>query len=182
MNSIHSLQIGQACAFDFIQAVVTSVTATLEKTAKHAVIQKEEQQVAEYYEKHQRQARAEAEARQGLLSPNTPSQMESNKKPAPGKASKAPETKVEKKQDSKVQEPPAQITQNQGKKKKGKVPEPEPIPEKKVATMPEKKWTELPEYRSAYLQALNEGLNGQGARDRARGLLVNVLADVRTSF
>ena len=52
------------------------------------------------------------------------------------------------------------------------------IPQKTIAIMPEKKWTELPEYRSAYVQALNEGLNGQSARDRTRGLLENVLADV----
>jgi hypothetical protein len=44
-----------------------------------------------------------------------------------------------------------------------------------VAVAPEVKFTDLPEYRSAYLQALNEGLAGQPARDRARGLLEFVL-------
>jgi hypothetical protein len=37
------------------------------------------------------------------------------------------------------------------------------------------KLTELPEYRSAFLQALNEGLTAQNARNRARALLEYVL-------
>ena len=41
MNSVHSLQKGQACAFDFIQNVVSIVTSELEKNQRNNRIEME---------------------------------------------------------------------------------------------------------------------------------------------
>jgi hypothetical protein len=155
MNSIHSLQNGQACAFDFIQNVLSTLSTCMEQKAKSTLFQKEEQEVAAYYEKANKKALAEANARKEAIARQNNQQME--------QASKA-------ENDSK-----------KFKDKKGKIslPEAPPVVTRHVPVMPEKKWTELPEYRTAYLQALNEGLAGQDARDRTRGLLVNVLAEVQ---
>ena len=168
MNSIHSLHQGQACAFDFIQCVLSSITASAEKKTKNLVFEKEEQQVAEYYERAAKKALAESNARKEAILKQTTqladiaAKAESDKKKFKSKA----ETQSQKQK------------QKQGSQALGP-DDPPPVPVRKVLTMPEKKWTELPEYRSAYLQALNEGLEGASARSRTRDLLANVLAEVR---
>lgn len=167
MNSIHSLQRGQACAFDFIQNVLSNITAEIEKNQKNNLIEIEKLEVAEYYNKMNRNNLAETNARKEIMSKQNNSGTNSNINLNSIKKLDANET-----------------AKNQDKKRDGKVSigvetPVGPIP-KPVLAIPEKKWTEIPEYRNAYLQALNEGLSGQTARDRARALLVNVLADVST--
>lgn len=155
MNSIHSLQNGQACAFDFIQNVLSTLSACMEQKAKSSLFQKEEQEVAAYYERANKKALAEANARKDAIARQNNQQIE-----LAIKTEKESKKFKEKKGKELPQEAPPVVTRH-------------------VPVMPEKKWTELPEYRTAYLQALNEGLAGQDARDRTRGLLVNVLAEVQ---
>lgn len=155
MNSIHSLQKGQACAFDFIQNVLSTLTSCMKQKAVSALFQKEEQEVAAYYERANKKALAEANARKEAIARQNNQQTEA-----------AVRAEIESKK-------------SKDKKLKAVLPDAPPVVTRAVPVMPEKKWTELPEYRTAYLQALNEGLSGQGARDRTRGLLVNVLAEVQ---
>lgn len=170
MNTIHSLHQGQACAFDFIQCVLSSTTASAEKKSKNLVFEKEEQQVAEYYERAAKKALAESNARKEAILKQTNQLADIA-------------TKAE--NDRRKFKSKADTQTNAQKQKHGPLAlglgpdDPPPIPVRKVLTMPEKKWTELPEYRSAYLQALNEGLGGAAARARTRDLLTNVLAEVR---
>ena len=174
MNSVHSLQRGQACAFDFIQNVVSIVTSELERNRRNNLIEMEKLEVDNFYNKMKRNNLAETEARKEIMSKqnnlgvnnitiNNNNNNNNNKFGNNGDL-----RMTNKKLISKTT---AGID----------VPSSGPVP-KVALLMPEKKWTEIPEYRSAYLQALNEGLNGQNARDRARSLLVNVLADVSTTL
>ena len=60
MNSVHSLQEGQACAFDFIQNVVSIVTSELEKNQRNNRIEMEKLEVDEFYNKMKRNNLAES--------------------------------------------------------------------------------------------------------------------------
>ena len=179
MNSIHSLQRGQACAFDFIQNVLSSINSQMENKIKNEMIQLEQIEVANFYEKNNRNLMAENIARKEiLLKRNNTHQNQNQNFTDNQNQMQNKKIESEKTMDNKT-------TKISEKKSGGKIPLQDnttssstSIPQKTVAVMPEKKWTELPEYRSAYVQALNEGLNGQSARDRTRGLLENVLADV----
>ena len=68
MNSVHSLQKGQACAFDFIQNVVSIVTSELEKNQRNNRIEMEKLEVDEFYNKMKRNNLAETEARKEIMS------------------------------------------------------------------------------------------------------------------
>ena len=173
MNSVHSLQQGQACAFDFIQNVVSIVTSELEKNRKNNLIEMEKLEVDNFYNKMKRNNLAETEARKEIMSKQN--NLGVNNITINNNNNDNNDNKFGNNGDLKMTEKTLKTTRGIEVPSSGLVP-------KVALVMPEKKWTEIPEYRNAYLQALNEGLNGQNARDRARSLLVNVLADVSTTL
>ena len=184
MNSVHSLQKGQACAFDFIQNVVSIVTSELEKNQRNNRIEMEKLEVDEFYNKMKRNNLAETEARKEIMSKqndisinNTAVNNINSNNVVSIKNKNNNNSNNNNKNDSNKRISNNDELRITDKKMTAGIEVLSPAP-KVPFVMPEKKWTEIPEYRSAYLQALNEGLNGQDARDRARSLLVNVLADV----
>ena len=182
MNSVHSLQKGQACAFDFIQNVVSIVTSELEKNQRNNHIEMEKLEVEEFYDKMKINNLAETEARKEIMSKQN--DVSINYTAVNNINSNNVVSIKNKNNNNSNNNSNKRISNNDelritDKKVTAGIEVLGPAP-KVPFVMPEKKWTEIPEYRSAYLQALIEGLNGQDARDRARSLLVNVLADVST--
>lgn len=172
MNNIHSLLRGQACAFDFIQCISSSISSHIDSIAKNILLEQEARQVEEYYNRANRNSAAELNARKNAIDKQNSFLQDDNIKKQQNESSK-----------SKQKASTSISTSTSTSKQSGvslsdlAIPTPPIIP--KAPVMPVKKWTEIPEYRTAYLEALNQGLSGQTARDHAKLLLTYVLAEVR---
>lgn len=168
MNNIHSLLRGQACAFDFIQCITSAISTHIENLAKNLLLEKELQQVEDHYNRANRNSTAEINARKNAVEKQNSQQNEILKKQQ-NESNKAKHKTISSSSKQSILSL-SDLT----------IPTPPIIP--KAPVMPDKIWTELPEYRTAYLEALNMGLSGQTARDHAKLLLTYVLAEVRTVF
>ena len=169
MNNIHSLLRGQACAFDFIQCITSAISSHIENLAKNLLLEKELQQVEDHYNRANRNSTAEINARKNAIEKQNLQQNEILKK------QQNESNKAKHKTSSSSTSKQSMLSLSDLA-----IPTPPIIP--KAPVMPDKIWTELPEYRTAYLEALNMGLSGQTARDHAKLLLTYVLAEVRTEF
>jgi hypothetical protein len=167
MNNIHSLLRGQACAFDFIQCISSSISSHIDSIAKNVLQEQEARQVEEYYNRANRNSAAELNARKNAIDKqNVFLQDDSLKKQQNENRNSKQKTSTS-----------TSISKQSISLSDLAIPTPPVIP--KAPVMPIKKWTEIPEYRTAYLEALNQGLSGQTARDHAKLLLTYVLAEVR---
>lgn len=169
MNNIHSLLRGQACAFDFIQCISSAISSHIENLAKKLLLERELQQVEDHYNRANRNSTAEINARKNAFEKQNLQQNEILKK------QQNESNKAKHKASSSTSSKQSMLSLSDLT-----IPTPPIIP--KAPVMPDKIWTEIPEYRTAYLEALNMGLSGQTARDHAKLLLTYVLAEVRTVF
>jgi hypothetical protein len=167
MNNIHSLLRGQACAFDFIQCISSSVTSHIDSIAKNILLEQEARQVEEYYNRANRNSAAELNARKNAIDKQNIFLQDDSLKKQQNESSKSKPKTSTSISISKQSIPLSDLA----------IITPPNIP--KAPVMPVKKWTEIPEYRTAYLEALNQGLSGQTARDHAKLLLTYVVAEVR---
>jgi hypothetical protein len=154
MNLIHSLHTGVPCAFDFIQCIITSVIPQIEAANKAAIIAQEMEQVSSFYEKNNSN-NIRLQIAERVMNGNL--KIIDEKKVIDNDKVQVKETKKE-----------GNIRRNNEITSKGSLSlssqtlpvnsSDGPPVQRPVAVAPEVKFTDLPEYRSAYLQALNEGL------------------------
>lgn len=172
MNNIHSLLRGQACAFDFIQCISSAIASHIDSIAKNVLQEQEARQIEEYYNRANRNSAAELNARKNAIDKQKVSLQDDNLK-------KQQNENIKLKQKTPTPTSTSTSISKQSVVSLSDLAIPSPLIIPKAPVMPVKKWTEIPEYRTAYLEALNQGLSGQTARDHAKLLLTYVLAEVR---